>query len=158
MNATKAQERKAIEQIATILEGLGSDSYINMAMEGVLEMAESNITNDFGNSYKALYENAQDRLTRFENLIDSPDSLANYIDKALAIEGRLADADKLIKQQADAIDRKDARIKELNDQASDAGKMIGDLIDTRHDLEAERDALRAEVTILKAKLYDLMTQ
>ena len=50
--ATKEQERKALEQIKRIVEVLGEDSYIGMAFEGCFEMAETNIENDWGCSWK----------------------------------------------------------------------------------------------------------
>lgn len=40
---TKEQERQAIEKIRKIVEGLGENSYVGFAMEGVLELAEENI-------------------------------------------------------------------------------------------------------------------
>lgn len=40
---TKEQERQAIEKIRKIVEGLGENSYVGFAMEGVLELAEDNI-------------------------------------------------------------------------------------------------------------------
>lgn len=40
---TKDQERQAIEEIRKIVEGLGENSYVGFAMEGVLELAEENI-------------------------------------------------------------------------------------------------------------------
>lgn len=43
---TKEQERQAIEKIRKIVEGLGENSYVGFAMEGVLELAEDNIRED----------------------------------------------------------------------------------------------------------------
>lgn len=37
---TKDQERQAIEKIRKIVEGLGENSYVGFAMEGVLELAK----------------------------------------------------------------------------------------------------------------------
>lgn len=52
MIATKDQERKAIEEIRKIVDNLGENSYVGAAMEGVLELAENNIENDFTESMK----------------------------------------------------------------------------------------------------------
>lgn len=38
---TKDQERQAIEKIRKIVEGLGENSYVGFAMEGVLELAKA---------------------------------------------------------------------------------------------------------------------
>lgn len=59
MSATKEQERKALEQIKKIVEGLGNNSYIGMAFEGCFEIAEENIANDSGCSMKQRAEKAQ---------------------------------------------------------------------------------------------------
>lgn len=50
---TKADERAALELIRGILAELDPDGYVNTAFEGCCDMAESNIDNDFANSYKA---------------------------------------------------------------------------------------------------------
>lgn len=49
---TKEQERKALAQIKKIVESLGEDSYIGIALEGCLEDAETNIENDWALSMK----------------------------------------------------------------------------------------------------------
>ena len=49
---TKDQERQAIEEIRKIVEGLGENSYVGFAMEGVLELAEENIREDTAYSMK----------------------------------------------------------------------------------------------------------
>lgn len=59
---TKAQERKALEQIKKIIEGLGEDSYIGMALEGCLEIAQQNIDNDWGCSMKQRAESAESKV------------------------------------------------------------------------------------------------
>lgn len=49
---SKAEERKALEQIKAIVDKLGNDSYVAMAFEGAFEIAEDNIGNDFARSVK----------------------------------------------------------------------------------------------------------
>lgn len=56
MITTKEQERKALEQIRKIVDGLGEDSYIGTAFEGCFEIAEENIENDFACSMKQRVE------------------------------------------------------------------------------------------------------
>lgn len=60
MVASKEQERQALEQIRKIVAAVGgADSYIGMAIDGCLEIAEENIENDFALSMKRQLENAQ---------------------------------------------------------------------------------------------------
>lgn len=58
---TKEQERQEIARIRRIVEGLGENSYIGFAMEGVLEMAERNIEDDAAYSMKGCMEIAERR-------------------------------------------------------------------------------------------------
>lgn len=63
---TKAQERKALEQIKKIVESLGADSYIATAFEGCFEIAESNIENDWACSMKQRAESAEKLVSKLE--------------------------------------------------------------------------------------------
>ena len=63
---TKDQERQAIEKIRKIVEGLGENSYVGFAMEGVLELAEDNIREDTAYSMKESAEIAWERATKAE--------------------------------------------------------------------------------------------
>lgn len=56
MIASKEEERKALEKIRQIVERLGPDSYVAAAFDGCFEMAEENITNDWGISVKEKLE------------------------------------------------------------------------------------------------------
>jgi hypothetical protein len=47
---TKNEEKQTLEKIEKLIASAGPDSYIGMAFEGCVEMAWSNIENDFGNS------------------------------------------------------------------------------------------------------------
>lgn len=58
---TKDQERQAIEEIRKIVEGLGENSYVGFAMEGVLELAEENIREDTAYSMKRRAEIAEEQ-------------------------------------------------------------------------------------------------
>lgn len=66
--ATKEQERKALAQIMTIIEGLGEDSYIGKAFDGCFEIAQENIDNDFGCSMKQRWESEQKEANHFRKL------------------------------------------------------------------------------------------
>lgn len=65
--ATKEQERKALEQIRKIVEGLGEDSYIGTAFEGCFEIAASNIENDWACSMKQRVDSLAEELDRSNN-------------------------------------------------------------------------------------------
>lgn len=56
---TKEQERQAIQKIRKIVEGMGENSYLATAMEGVLETAEENIEYDAAFSLKGRAEVAE---------------------------------------------------------------------------------------------------
>lgn len=58
---TKAEERKALAQIRAIVDALGEDSYIGIALAGCLDDAETNIENDFALSMKDRYESALEK-------------------------------------------------------------------------------------------------
>lgn len=63
---TKKQEREALEQIKSILETLGAESYVSTALEGCLEIAEQNIDNDFACSMKQRAESAENKASSLE--------------------------------------------------------------------------------------------
>ena len=58
---TKAEERKALAQIRAIVDALGEDSYIGIALAGCLDDAETNIENDFALSMKDRYDSASEK-------------------------------------------------------------------------------------------------
>lgn len=70
MIATQDQERKAIEEIRKIVDNLGENSYVGAAMEGVLELAEDNIENDFVQSMKESVETAEKRAHELEEELE----------------------------------------------------------------------------------------
>lgn len=67
---TKEQERKAIEKIREIVEGLGADSYVRTAMAGVLEVAEQNIEYDSAFSLKAQAEMAEKEAAQLKKTVE----------------------------------------------------------------------------------------
>lgn len=62
--ATKQQEREALEKIKAIVATLGPRSYIGTALDGCLEDAEVNIENDFGDSMRARWMEAENRVAQ----------------------------------------------------------------------------------------------
>lgn len=93
MAVSKEQERQALEQIRKIVAAVGgADSYIGMAIDGCLEMAESNIENDFAFSMKRRAEKAQTDAEHFH-------------EKAGKLSDELARADKEISRLKEQLDR-----------------------------------------------------
>ena len=62
--ATKQQEREALEKIKAIVATLGPRSYVGTALDGCLEDAEVNIENDFGDSMRARWMEAENRVAQ----------------------------------------------------------------------------------------------
>lgn len=63
---SKEQERQAVVKIKKIIEGLGENSYVGAAMEGVLDVAERNIEFDAAFSLKGAAESAEKRAAELE--------------------------------------------------------------------------------------------
>ena len=63
---TKEQERQAIQKVKKIVEGMGENSYLATAMEGVLETAEENIEYDAAFSLKGRAEVAEKEVSEFK--------------------------------------------------------------------------------------------
>lgn len=61
-NATKQQERDALETIRKIVAGLGPQSYLAAAFDGCFQDAEDNIDDDAAYSMKARYESSEEKL------------------------------------------------------------------------------------------------
>ena len=59
---TKEQERAALNKIRQIFAALGADSYVVVAFEGCVEIAEENIRNDSACSMKQRAESAEKEL------------------------------------------------------------------------------------------------
>lgn len=71
---TKDQERQAIEEIRKIVEGLGENSYVGFAMEGVLELAEENIREDT-QSFAKEYQAQKSSRRRYEKIMQQLDKI-----------------------------------------------------------------------------------
>lgn len=142
--ATKAEERKALEQIKKIVDGIGgNNSYIGMAFEGCFEIAESNIENDFGCSMR-------------EQVAAMEKSRNDWMSRCLYME---AEHKKVVKELEAAKDNADALDKWGNDKANqlqDAANEVARLMDENRAANKKAEALELENMKLKARLYDLM--
>lgn len=141
---TKEQERKALEQIRKIVEGLGEYSYVGTAMEGVLEVAEQNI------EYDAAFS-----LFAQKNIAKKAEAEANKqaeISKEDADRFRrqLDAANAMLASRNQMLDEKDRKIEEFYNRQVE-------LMDKIAELEEAQAKLELENMKLKAKLYDMMT-
>ena len=154
--ATKEQERKALEQIKKIIEGLGKDSYIATAMDGMIEDAEENIENDFAMSWK-------DRATvaekRFEDLASEYNKqVCEMVEKYHKISEELELAKQTMNLEAERANKGWARVKELNDQIKEGADLYTEEVHKNNELTMELGLKDNEIIQLKAKLYDLMVK
>lgn len=61
---TRDQERAALKQITAIMDAIGEESYISIALEGCLEDARENIENDVACSMKDRWECAEQKANK----------------------------------------------------------------------------------------------
>lgn len=143
MIATKDQERQALAKIRKIVEGLGEGSYIATAFDGVWNLAEQNIENDFAYScanyidrceqadeeqrkIRALYES---QITELKNRIET------YASDYGVLEHQYEGLEKEIRNERKAYMKQEAMLNSEHD------KLV---------------AAETEIVKLKAKLFDLM--
>ena len=141
--ATKEQERKALEQIVKIVESLGENSYIAMAMQGMVEDARENIENDFGLSMKDRVETEKKKLAIREGQMDkmAKDLLQTRKEK----ESALTQLQQVMEERTDLWRR-------LRETEQTAMENLDSLTVLRDMCKAQED----QILRLKAKLYDFM--
>lgn len=142
---TKEQERKALEQIKKIVEGLGENSYIGTAFEGCFEIAEDNIKNDFACSMKQAKEMAE------KQFIDAKDIIK-------CREQELADREKEVRELRDSLEHQTDYTKELLERLRSTEEAGSKIVDERTALSIKCKEQEEEIIRLKAKLYDLITK
>ena len=143
MSATKERERKALEQIKKIVEGLGNDSYIGMAFEGCFEIAEENIANDFGCSMKQRADKASEEAEYFKKAAEL------YAEEQEKEQERVEELEKRVGQL-------EARRDELLEEVKKGTDATIQNWNKFREQEDRADRAEAEVIKLKAKLYDLL--
>ena len=87
VQASKEQERKALDQIKAIVATLGENSYIGTALTGCLEDAAENIENDFACSMYDRWQSAEQKLEAAKAEIEELKAKDAEKDKALATLG-----------------------------------------------------------------------
>ena len=141
---TKEQERKALEQVKKIIEGLGPGSYLDMTFKGVLEQAADNIENDFSSNYMEMYEAAKKVISEMKE--------ATAKDQKTIVELRQYNQTLSIQLDTET-DRADGLRKEVHDVIKENEEYMDRIMEDEKKIEA----LESEIITLKAKLYDLMT-
>lgn len=148
----KEQERKAMEEIRKIVEGLGEYSYIGAAMEGVWELMEENISNDFALSVK-------DRMDAKEK------EIADMKARAYKAESDLGCANDNISSLCMKLKSREQEIESLENLANKNEESIRDLNEVVNRQNSENSSLalanatlKDEIIHLKAKLYDYITR
>lgn len=143
--ATKEQEREALDKIIKIVESLGEGSYIDIALDGCLEIAKENIENDSMISMKQKYEYTQKSL----------DEYLKELDKVLDEKERCY---RELNKRDKALDRKDERLKQLLDEQNEWSDYTTKLNNEIRDLKDELKVIKQKNLELKARLYDLLIE
>lgn len=143
MAATREQERNALQKIRKIVEGLGEDSYIGMAFEGVWELAKENIENDHGNSCKWYIDNYYKSTYDYTKLAEVHDKQVTELEAELSLKG------SVISEQEIHFQELEKSYEAVYHEKFEMGMEISSL-------KAELGFARKEIVELKAKLYDLM--
>ena len=114
MIASKEEERKALNKIKKIVEGLGENSYIAAAFDGCFEIAESNIEDDFCCSMKQKAEAAEKKESEAQGKIAALECELEKLEKDSKADLELA---YLVSE------KKEVEIATLREQIIPAGDM-----------------------------------
>lgn len=149
---TKEQEKKALEQIRKIIAGLGKDSYIATAMDGMIDDAEDNIENDWAMSWKDRAVTASKRYEKAET------ELVKVSKEKAAVQKLYEEAEQAIKAETNRANQLANRITQLNEEMAEAVRMYSEKETREYELNQQLSEKDAEIMKLKAKLYDLMVK
>lgn len=141
--STKQQELEALKKICETVAELGPDSYIATAFEGCFEVARSNIENDFADSMKARWQDADRKLNEANGTIE------DLRDKLAESEKKYDAAHAMAQQIAE---EKDAEIASIKNELINASKMA----DYIKEYQRRIEKAEGEIICLKAKLYDCL--
>lgn len=139
--ATKAEERKALEQIRKIVAGLGEESYVGRAFEGCFEMAADNIDNDFWNSMK------EQRDTCSKGEFEANKEVA-------LLKARAEKVENLFNQKCETATKYYTAWK---DAENGWRNCYNEQVTRANEAEEKAEKLELENMKLKARLYDMMT-
>lgn len=168
---TKEQERQAIQKIRKIVEGMGENSYLAMAMEGVLETAEENIEYDAAFSLKGRAEIAEKEASELKRENEElRKALKEAQERAEGLESRCNEAylelqrytlpnwmqQELDKMVQTGLERVNHEIKEAADGMADAIGEQGNLATQAADHAKQYKEKRSEQSILNRMKSFLM--
>lgn len=143
MTATKDMERKTLEKIRQMVEELGADSYLAAAFDGVYEIAEQNIENDWGCTTREYIDAAHKAQEELRNEKTEMEKQIENLKRELEAKTQNEIAE-LEKKHREEIQRQKAERLGLENVISNHKANI-------HDREMT-------ITELKAKLYDYMAR
>ena len=149
---TREQEKKALEQIKEIIAGLGENSYIATAMDGMIDDAEDNIENDWAMSWKDRAVTASKRYEKAEA------ELVKVSKEKAGVQKLYEGAEQAIKAETNRANQLANRITQLNEEMAEAVRMYSEKETREYELNQQLSEKDAEIIKLKAKLYDLMVK
>ena len=149
---TKAQERKALEQIRNIIASLGENSYIGTALEGCLEIAQENIDNDFACSMKQRKEAAEFAEDQLRDKVATLQAQCEAHKKAREL------AEQATRDEANRANALDAKLQAMKELADNQEQLKVEALAKVENLKDALEAKDEEIIHLKAKLYDMMTK
>lgn len=135
---TKAQERDALSRIREILETLDADGYVRTAFDGVLEIAETNIENDWACSLKEQVESAR------AGESDWKEKYSRTLEDLKAANSRIAETEEQLVQAEVTIEEMSRTNQRLSAEVCNGSR--------------ELENAQHRIMMLKADLYDYMTE
>jgi predicted RNase H-like nuclease (RuvC/YqgF family) len=135
---TKQQERDALQKIREILETLDADGYVRTAFDGVLDIAETNIENDWACSLKEQVESAR------AGESDWKEKYGRTLEDLRAANSRIAEIEENLVQAEVTIEDLSRTNQRLSDEVCNGSR--------------ELENAQHRIMMLKADLYDYMTE
>lgn len=144
---TKDEERAALKKIMKIVDGLDGDSYVRKACEGLEEIAEDNIGNDFMQSWKE----------RFFSLADHNEEETTALHKELSeTREELGKTREELDKTRNKLERTENQYELAEEQQNERRQDYIEECTKNEKLTAELKAAQQTIIELKAKLYDLI--
>lgn len=144
---SKDEERQALSEIKAIISRLDANGYVRTALEGCLEIAEDNITNDFACSMKQRAESAEEKVKQLTWENERITKVNAELTRDL--EGTVKSLDIARKEKDEmnlSMARENIRVVEMFNTSDEENRTLKQQL-------ADKDA---EIMRLKAKLYDLL--
>lgn len=146
---TKAQERQALQKIREILETLDADGYVRTAFDGVLDIAETNIENDWACSLKEQVESAR------AGESDWKEKYSRTLEDLRAANARIEKLSCDLDYEQERRKNAEAQYDEAESASYEEARMLRESL---QESQLNLSAANREIIELKAKLYDYMTE